>query len=73
MAPPRLVLLPGAAVAWPGVSTAGVPMLRVHGGADRLLPATGADVIVPGAGHLVALTHPQIVAAALGRFVASVA
>ena len=40
-----------------------VPMLHIHGDRDRLLPhrLTHPDVVVPGAGHLMVLTHSEAV------------
>jgi pimeloyl-ACP methyl ester carboxylesterase len=42
-----------------------VPVHQIHGGQDRLVPASrvDADVIVPDAGHLLSLTHPAEVSA----------
>jgi pimeloyl-ACP methyl ester carboxylesterase len=36
-----------------------VPIHQIHGARDRVLPArrTRADVIVPGAGHVLSLAH----------------
>ena len=40
-----------------------VPIFQIHGARDRVLPATHTtpDVIVPGAGHALSMTHPQAV------------
>jgi pimeloyl-ACP methyl ester carboxylesterase len=40
-----------------------VPVHQIHGDRDRVLPhhLTKPDVLVPGAGHLLPLTHPQAV------------
>ncbi len=45
------------------------PVFQIHGSADRLIPAARvqADEIVPGAGHLVNLTHPEAVNAFIRR------
>jgi pimeloyl-ACP methyl ester carboxylesterase len=45
------------------------PVLHIHGAVDRTLPAayTHADEIVPGAGHVLTLTHPREVNAFLAR------
>jgi pimeloyl-ACP methyl ester carboxylesterase len=53
----------GAILDWPGVENPGVPVHHIHGGADRLLPVrlVHPDRVVPGAGHLLTLTHPQAV------------
>jgi pimeloyl-ACP methyl ester carboxylesterase len=38
-----------------------LPIFQIHGSRDRVLPArrTRADLIVAGAGHLLAVTHPR--------------
>ena len=40
-----------------------MPVHQIHGNRDRVLPhyLTRPDVLVPGAGHLLPLTHPQAV------------
>lgn len=40
-----------------------VPVFQIHGERDRILPCrlAGADVVVPGAGHLVNVTHADAV------------
>jgi pimeloyl-ACP methyl ester carboxylesterase len=45
------------------------PVFHVHGGADRLIPASrvAANHVVPGAGHLVNVTHAAEVNAFVGR------
>jgi len=52
-----------ALLAWPGVDRLDCPIRHIHGSADRLLPICKVepDIAVEGAGHLVNLTHPQIV------------
>lgn len=56
-----------AAAAWPGVDDPGCPVLHLHGAADRIIPLAevDADVAIPRAGHVPALTHPRAVAAAI--------
>jgi pimeloyl-ACP methyl ester carboxylesterase len=43
----------------------GVPVYQVHGAKDRVLPPklTRPDALVPGGGHVIALSHPAAVAA----------
>jgi pimeloyl-ACP methyl ester carboxylesterase len=40
-----------------------VPVLQIHGTCDRILPhrLTRPDVLVPGAGHLLSMTHGEFV------------
>ncbi len=47
----------------PSPAVANVTIHQIHGQRDLLLPArvSRADHIVPGAGHLLSLTHPQAV------------
>jgi pimeloyl-ACP methyl ester carboxylesterase len=49
----------GAIASWKP-SPVSAPVHQIHGGADRLIPVrrVKADVVVPGAGHLLSLTHP---------------
>ncbi len=36
------------------------PVFRIHGDCDRVLPLRGKpEVIVPGGGHVISLTHPE--------------
>jgi pimeloyl-ACP methyl ester carboxylesterase len=51
----------GAVLTWPEPPPLAVPVFQIHGGRDRVLPArrTRADVIVPGAGHLLVVTHAR--------------
>jgi len=44
-----------------------VPVHHIHGENDHILPAakTNADCIIPGAGHLLSITHPSEVTAYL--------
>ena len=41
----------------------GIPVVHLHGDRDRVLPAslTRPDVLVPGGGHVLPLTHPETV------------
>src|SRR5262245_40240081 len=53
-----------AALTWkPSPAIAGVRVFQIHGERDRVLPAkrTRADVVLPGAGHLISLTHAPAV------------
>lgn len=49
----------GAVLSWEASAGLDVPIHQIHGARDRVLPArrTRADVIVPGAGHVLSLTH----------------
>lgn len=49
----------GAISEWPGVGELPIPVYHIHGRDDELIPAdhVRADVVVPGAGHLVNVTH----------------
>jgi pimeloyl-ACP methyl ester carboxylesterase len=51
----------GAVLTWPEPPPLAAPIFQIHGARDHVLPArrTRADVIVPGAGHLLAVTHPR--------------
>lgn len=60
-----------AIAAWRPGDVADVPVVRVHGGRDRILaPGAGCE-IVDDAGHLLTLTHGAAVNAALDRLTAS--
>jgi pimeloyl-ACP methyl ester carboxylesterase len=53
-----------AALGWqPTAAAARCPVFQIHGDRDRILPCrlTRPDVIVPGAGHLLPLTHADAV------------
>jgi pimeloyl-ACP methyl ester carboxylesterase len=53
-----------AALDWrPCAAARRVPVFQIHGGADRTLPVryTRPDVVVPGGGHLLPLTHASAV------------
>ena len=64
----------GAMLNWQASSAPdGVPVWRIHGDCDRLLPLRGeADVLVPGGGHLLPLTHADQVAGFIGERMSSV-
>ena len=52
-----------AVLSWkPSPEVAGVQVLQIHGDHDRVLPIgrTSPDCIVPGAGHLLSVTHPIV-------------
>ena len=48
-----------AILGWAGVEDLDVPVHHIHGSADRLLPVRRVrpDRVLPGAGHLLTLTH----------------
>lgn len=48
---------------WPGARGVEVPIKHIHGGRDRLIPVKGvrADYVVGEAGHLVNLSHAEVV------------
>jgi len=53
-----------AVLRWkPNPAIASVPILQLHGQRDTLFPAryVRADIVVPDAGHLLPITHSQIV------------
>jgi pimeloyl-ACP methyl ester carboxylesterase len=51
----------GAIAAWRPEQAPPCPVLHVHGAADRLIPVARVRPtrIVPGAGHLLNVTHPR--------------
>jgi pimeloyl-ACP methyl ester carboxylesterase len=51
----------GAILGWAPEPLEGVPVFSIHGATDKMLPSRRcrAEVIVPGAGHLLSLAHPQ--------------
>jgi len=53
----------GAIHRWQPEPLTGIPVFHMHGTDDRLIPAknVSADRYVPHAGHLVNLTHPEVV------------
>lgn len=62
--------------AWRGVTLPpDLPVFQINGSHDRLMPAnrSGADTIVPGAGHLLPITHPAAFRTWLERSLATVA
>jgi pimeloyl-ACP methyl ester carboxylesterase len=52
-----------AITTWPGVENLSMPVHHIHGGDDELIPVEGveADVVVPGGGHLLNVTHADVV------------
>lgn len=62
----------GAVMAWPGCPDPGVPVFQIHGGADRMMPVdrVRAEVVVPGAGHVLNMTHPEPVNEFIGEVLA---
>jgi pimeloyl-ACP methyl ester carboxylesterase len=53
-----------ALLGWtPSAEIGRLPIHQIHGGNDRVFPASRsrADVIVPGAGHLLSVTHADLV------------
>lgn len=64
-ADPRFVqAMCGAVARWRGVDTSGLVLHRIHGTHDRIIrcPATHCERI-PGAGHLLPMTHAAVCAA----------
>jgi len=59
----------GAILSWSGAAELPMPVRHIHGDHDRIIPvrSVNADRIVPGAGHLLTLTHPD----AVNQFLAS--
>lgn len=56
-----------AILRWQSAGKPTVPIVHLHGTRDHILPhtATHPDVLVPGGGHLLPLTHPDAVNAFL--------
>jgi len=56
----------------PPAAPPAVPIFQIHGAEDPVLPVkyTHPDMIVPGAGHALSLTHPQAVTDFLVRHMA---
>ena len=52
-----------AVMSWPGCADPGVPVHQIHGLLDWMMPVgrVRADVVVPGAGHVLNMTHPELV------------
>ena len=46
-----------AIVAWPGLGASPVPLYRIHGRRDRVIPLPPKVDLVLGGGHLIAMTH----------------
>jgi pimeloyl-ACP methyl ester carboxylesterase len=63
-----------AIVLWPGKPKPTIPVIQVHGECDRIIPVrrVNPDVVVPGAGHLLNMTHPGPVNDAIARMLATV-
>jgi pimeloyl-ACP methyl ester carboxylesterase len=63
----------GAILDWPGVDDPGVPVRHIHGDADSLIPISRVqpDRVIPGAGHLLAITHADAVNEFLGSVLES--
>lgn len=61
-----------AAIRWSGAPFSTMPIRHIHGDHDRLIPIANVepDHVVPGAGHLPNLTHPEEVNQFLTRIVA---
>jgi len=60
-----------AVLGWQPLRQIACPVFQIHGAADRMIPAISvrADVLVPGGGHLINLTHAEVV----NRFIAAAA
>ena len=50
-----------AVLSWPGAPCPDVPLLRVHGDRDQLIPALGSEELVRGGGHLCVMTRAEFV------------
>ena len=59
---------------WQPTGPAGVPVYQIHGANDFLMPCRGveADRVVPGAGHLLNVTHASEVNGFIAQVVANV-
>lgn len=69
---PRFVRWASRAVLdWRPSPSAPCRVFQIHGARDRVIPARGvpADLVVPGGGHLINLTHADVV----NRFIAAAA
>jgi pimeloyl-ACP methyl ester carboxylesterase len=67
--PPAFIRWASRAVfSWPGVHELPMPIHHVHGDRDRLIPVhrVKPDLVIPGAGHLLSLTHADAVNAFIG-------
>ena len=63
-----------AVLGWVPSEPPPVPVLQIHGGKDRIMPArlVESDEIIPDGGHLINLTHPEQVNAFITRAFESV-
>lgn len=59
----------GAVGRWQGARAAPGTAWRIHGGLDPVIVALGqkADQLIPSGGHIIALSHPALVAAFIRR------
>jgi len=64
---------------WRGVGPLTPPVFQIHGRHDRLMPAKhcgadfhGTDTLIPGAGHLLPITHPAEFSAWMERSLAAI-
>lgn len=62
-----------AVAGWKSGEEPSVPVHQVHGGDDKLIPASSVDaeLVVPGGGHLVNVTHAEQVNAFLSGLLAN--
>jgi len=66
--PPSFIRWAANAIfSWPGVVDLPIPVRHIHGDRDHLIPLrrVAPDCVIPGAGHLLNLTH----AAAVNDFI----
>jgi pimeloyl-ACP methyl ester carboxylesterase len=58
-----------AILSWDPAPLEGVPVLHIHGGRDRMIPArrVKADELIPDGGHLINVTHAEQVNAFLRK------
>lgn len=56
-----------AVLGWQGAAALSIPVVQIHGSRDHVLPhrLTRPDVLIPGAGHVLPVTHPEVVNAFL--------
>jgi len=61
----------GATLTWGGAPDVTAPVHHIHGQRDRLIPLRRVqpDEVVPGAGHVLALTRPDAVADFIARHI----
>jgi pimeloyl-ACP methyl ester carboxylesterase len=64
-----------AIVQWPGKPRPSIPVIQVHGQRDRIIPLKKVrpDIVVPGAGHLLNMTHPKPLNDAIAAMLRAVA